>query len=287
MAREAKPRFNWRGFVSVATGLSFLVMSITGIVLFITPKGRVAHWVEWRMLGLTKDQWTGLHIWFSLIFMVMAAFHIYLNWRLLLNYFRDKVRRTYALRREWLFSLIICGIVLTGTLADVAPFSSLLVWNELIKNSWEVLGQQAPIPHAELMTLAEIADKVKGIDAETMVTNLRDGGIEVESAYVIVGQLAKENNLSPRELYTIAVGQNFSNSAGESGKADSGKGYRGRYGLGQLTLQQYCNRSGLDVNESIERLRNKSIQAQPDMLLRDIAHGAGIHASDIRDILEQ
>jgi hypothetical protein len=284
MAREVKQRFSWRGFVSVTTGLSFLVMSITGIVLFITPKGRVAHWVEWRMMGLTKDQWGGLHIWFSLIFMVMAAFHIYLNWQPLLNYFRDRVRRTYALRREWLFCLIICGIVLGGTLADVTPFSSLLVWNELIKNSWEVLGQQAPIPHAELMTLAEIADKVKGIDAETMVTNLRAGGIEVKSAHVIIRRLAEENNLSPSELYAIAVGQSPS---GESGKANSGKGYRGRYGLGQLTLQQYCNRIGLDVNETVEKLRNKSIQARPDMLLRDIAHGAGIHASDIRDILEQ
>ncbi len=287
MAREAKQGFNWRGFVLITTGLSFLAMSITGIVLFITPKGRVAHWVEWRMLGLTKDQWAGLHIWFSLIFLVMAVFHIYLNWQLLLDYFRDKARRTYALRREWLFSLIICGIILIGTLADVTPFSSLLVWNELIKDSWEVSGQQAPIPHAELMTLAEIADKVKGIDAETMVTNLRAGGIEVKSAHVIIGRLAEENNLSPSELYAIAVGQSLSGIAGEGDKASSGNGYRGRYGLGQLTLQQYCNRIGLDVNETVEKLRNKSIQARPDMLLRDIAHGAGIHASDIRDILEQ
>jgi len=279
MDSEAKQGFSWRGFVSVATGLSFLLMSITGIVLFITPKGRVAHWVEWRMLGLTKDQWGGLHIWFSLIFMVMAAFHIYLNWQPLLNYFRDRVRRTYALRREWLFSLIICGIILAGTLADVTPFSSLLVWNELIKNSWEVSGQQAPIPHAELMTLAEIADKVKGIEAEAMVSNLRAGNIEVESAHVVIGQLAEENNLSPSELYAIAVGQSFSNRADE--------GYRRYPGLGQLTLQQYCDRTGLDVDEAIERLRNKSIQARSDMLLRDIAHGAGIHASDIRDILEQ
>ncbi len=287
MDREAKRRFNWRGFVLVTTVLSFLAMSITGIVHFITPKERVAHWVEWRMLGLTKYQWNGLHIWFSLIFLVMAAFHIYLNWQPLLNYFRDRVRRTYGLRREWLFSLIICGIILAGTLADVTPFSSLLVWNELIKDSWELSGQQAPIPHAELMTLAEIADKVKGIDAEPMVTNLRAGGIEVESAHVIIGWLAEENNLSPSELYAIAVGQSLSGRAGEGGKANSGKGYRGRYGLGQLTLQQYCNRIGLDVNETVEKLRNKSIQARPDMLLRDIAHGAGIHASDIRDILEQ
>ena len=279
MDSKVKQRFNWRGLVSVTTGLSFLWMSFTGIVLFITPKGRVAHWVEWRILGLTKDQWGGLHIWFSLIFMVTAAFHIYLNWQPLLNYFRDRVRRTYALRREWLFSLIICGIVFAGTLADVTPFSSLLVWNELIKNSWEVSGQQAPIPHAELMTLAEIADKIKGINAETMVSNLRAGGIEVESAHVIVGQLAEKNNLSPSELYAIAVGQGFSSRTGE--------GYRGHYGLGQLTLQQYCDRIELDINETIERLRSKGIQARSDMLLRDIARGAGMHASDIRDILEQ
>ena len=154
-----------------------------------------------------------------------------------------------------------------------------MVWNELIKNSWEVSGQQAPIPHAELMTLAEIADKIKGIEAETMVSNLRAGNIEVESAHVVVGQLAEKNNLSPSELYAIAVGQSFSNRAGE--------GYRRYPGLGQLTLQQYCDRIELDINETIERLRNKGIQARPDMLLRDIAHGAGIHASDIRDILEQ
>jgi hypothetical protein len=211
--------------------------------------------------------------------MAMAAFHIYLNWQPLLNYFRDRIRRTYALRREWLYSLIICGIIFAGTLADVPPFSSLLVWNEVIKNSWEVSGRQAPIPHAELMTLAEIADKVKGIDAETMVNNLQAGDIEVESAHVIVGQLAEENSLSPSELYDIAVGKSVSNRADE--------GYRRYPGLGQLTLQQYCDRTGLDVNEAIERLRNKSIQARPDMLLRDIAHGAGIHASDIRDMLEQ
>ena len=70
--------------------------------------------------------------------MVMAAFHIYLNWQPLLNYFRDRVRRTYALRREWLFSLIICGIILAirrtfdwripvSILLTVAVFSG-IVW---------------------------------------------------------------------------------------------------------------------------------------------------------------
>jgi hypothetical protein len=284
MSREPKHTFNWRALVSVTTAVSFLVMSITGVVLFFTPRGRVAHWVEWRMLGLTKDQWGALHIWFSLVFLVMAAFHIYFNWRSLLNYFRNKIRRTYAVRREWVLSLIICAIVFVGTLANLTPFSSLLVWNELLKDSWEVPGQQAPIPHAELMTLAEIADKVKGLDTETMITNLGAKGIEVKSAHVILGELAQKNNLAPSQLYAIAVGPG---GAGEGSKGYLPQGCRGGYGVGQLTLRQYCDRVELDISKAAEKLRDKDIQAEPDMLLRDIAHTAGVHASDIQDILEE
>jgi hypothetical protein len=279
MANKTKRSFNWRGLVSVTTGLSFLAMSISGIVLFVTPFGRVAHWTGWRMLALTKEQWAAQHIWFSLVFMVTAAFHIYLNWRLLLNYFKDKARTAFALRWEWILSLIICGIVAVGTFASITPFDSLLAWNESIKHSWEVAGQQAPIPHAELMTLAEIADKVGSVEAGTMIRNLRSRGIQVESAEVIFGKLAQANNLTPYQLYAIALGR--------SGPGrDSQKTGRG-YGLGQLTLRQYCNKTGLEINTATEKLQNKDIQAKPDMLLRDIAHSAGVHASDIRDILEQ
>jgi len=72
-------RFEWRAFVSVTTMLSFLGMSVTGVVLFVTPPGRIAHWTGWTLSGLTKDQWVALHIWFSLVFLVTAAFHLYLN----------------------------------------------------------------------------------------------------------------------------------------------------------------------------------------------------------------
>lgn len=279
MHRQAKQKFNGRAVVSVTTGLSFLGMSISGIVLFVTPFGRVAHWTGWRMLALTKEQWAALHIWFSLLFMAVAVFHIYLNWRSLLNYFKDKVRNTFALGREWVLSVVICSGVLAGTLADVAPFSSLLAWNEVIKHSWEVPGQQAPVPHAELMTLAEIAEKVKNVDVEALRANLESKGIKIESTDVIFGQLAQANNLTPYQLYGIALGQ--------SGlRADSARTRR-EYGIGQLTLRQYCDRAGLEINTATAKLQNRGIEAEPHMLMRDIAHSAGVHASDIRDILEQ
>ena len=54
--------FSWRGFVSVTTGLTFLGLAVTGIVLFFTPPGRIANWGGWDWLALSKYQWAGLHI---------------------------------------------------------------------------------------------------------------------------------------------------------------------------------------------------------------------------------
>jgi len=49
-------RFNVRGFTSLTLTLAFLVMLISGIVLYVTPRGRTANWTGWTMLGLEKDQ---------------------------------------------------------------------------------------------------------------------------------------------------------------------------------------------------------------------------------------
>ena len=46
-----------RGFVSLLTALSFLIMAVSGLILFIVPEGRIANWHDWRFLGLTKNQW--------------------------------------------------------------------------------------------------------------------------------------------------------------------------------------------------------------------------------------
>ena len=72
--------FSSRAFVSVLTGLSLIGMTISGIVLFLTPSGRIANWTDWTYLRLTKHQWGALHIWLSLIFLAASFFHVYFNW---------------------------------------------------------------------------------------------------------------------------------------------------------------------------------------------------------------
>lgn len=249
-------RFQWRAFVSVTSMLSFLAMSVTGVALFLTPPGRIAHWTGWTLFGLTKDQWVGLHIWFSIVFLVAAVFHLYLNWRPLISYFKNRARRTFALRWEWVLSLAICALVLVGTLGEVTPFSNVLALNERIKHSWDRPAQRAPVPHAELMTLDEVADKVKGLDVETMIHSIQESGIEVNSPDAVVGELAQQNNVTPHQLYAMATGggQRGRGNGGNRRSSDS-PSRRGGYGMGRLTLRQYCDQEGLNVETAITILR--------------------------------
>lgn len=299
MGKDIDWKFSWRAFASVLTGLSFLGMAFTGVILFVVPPGRIANWTGWTMLGLTKHQWIGLHDWFSIIFVIGAVLHIYLNWKPLVSYFKGKITKTYALRLEWLLALVVCVVVFLGTLGDVRPFSSLLTWNEAIKHGYDTPARQAPIPHAELLTLTALADQVEGVDLDAMLANLDAKGIKAGSAEDVVGELAEEHNITPVQLYDIAIGQaklgrrrgasggghgsgqtNEAHGGGDGGQSASGRG------LGRLTLRQYCADLGIDVSAGVNKLKEAGFEANPDMTIRAIADSAGVHPSEIRTVFE-
>ncbi|MBW7992237.1 MAG: DUF4405 domain-containing protein [Planctomycetes bacterium] len=310
MEKNSKIQFNWRAFFSVLSALSFIGMVFTGVILFVVPPGRIANWTGWTIIGLTKHQWIGLHDWFSIIFVAASVFHVYLNWKPLVSYFKNKVSKAFALRIEWAFALVICCVVFICTLGDIKPFSSLLVWNENIKHSWDSSQQRAPIPHAELLTLTELSEQVRDLSLETILTNLKSRGIEVESADVVLGDLAEAYNMTPAHLYDIALGQ-AGPGRGQGGHGEGGRGFGGpggraeQYadtqkvdtgvehqqegsirGIGRMTLNSYCNQMGLDVNEAVKKLQNAGFKASSDMTIRNIADSTGVHPSEIRTLLE-
>lgn len=51
-----------RKITSLTAFLSFFMMLLTSVVLYLTPQGRVAYWADWRLLGLSKEQWGAIHI---------------------------------------------------------------------------------------------------------------------------------------------------------------------------------------------------------------------------------
>jgi len=294
MAQNQPKTFSGRAFISTLMGISFVGMCITGIILFVVPPGRIANWTGWTIFGLTKHQWQGLHVWLSLVFMVAACVHTIFNWRLLLSYFKSKITKTLALRWEWVLSLVVCGVVLGGVLADVAPFASLMTWNETIKHSWDDSPGRAPVPHAELLTLKELTKHVDGLTTETVIANLRAHGITVDSPEQIVGDLAAAHNLTPNQLYQIAVGQTPS-GRGHGGGAGKGTGRSngrglggggGGRGMGRMTLAQYCTDAGIQTEIALDKLRQAGLTVTANMTLREIADSGNLHPSAVANLLE-
>ena len=113
-------RFKWRAFASSATAFSFVIMAVTGIVLFVSPSGRISRVTEWSFMGLDRIQLINLHVWFSLIFVIVSIAHLYFNWRVMLSYITKR-----GSRLEWIAALIICGLIFAGTLIPAPPFSTL------------------------------------------------------------------------------------------------------------------------------------------------------------------
>jgi hypothetical protein len=134
MDKEQKHSFNWRGFVSVTAGLSFLGLAVTGVVLFFTPSGRIANWTGWSFVGLSRHQWIGLHICLSILFLIVALLHVFYNWKCLVGYFKDKTRRRLALRWEWGAALLLVWVVSAGTVTGMVPIVSFLNWHTAMKH---------------------------------------------------------------------------------------------------------------------------------------------------------
>ena len=275
--------FRFRAFVSLLTGFSFVALAITGVVLYITPPGRIANWTNWTFWGLTKHQWSALHICFSALFLIASILHIWLNFKPLINYFVNKAQAASKFRVEWLVAIMICGIVFAGVMKPFAPFSSLLTLNDRIKLSWEKPQQHAPVPHAELLTIEELA-KTAEMEPETMLQNLDAGGIKANLSDIF-GAIAEQSGLSPNELFVIATGTAPSpQGGGYHGGDRAGSAQQG--GVGQQTLAQACASMGIDEPAAIETLQKAGIQVSGKKTIRQIANENGVHPSRIRQILE-
>ena len=142
MSNKTKKLFNFRAFVSVLAGFSFIFMAVTGLILFFTPSCRIARETSWIFWGHDKDQWVAVHVLFSIAFVVASLFHIYLNWTALTSYFKTKLQQRFAFRAEWISVLVICSIFYVGTVREVVPFSSLIAWKETFKHSETGTGGQ-------------------------------------------------------------------------------------------------------------------------------------------------
>lgn len=270
-------KYSWRGTASLLAATSFIVMTITGIVLYISPQGRVARWSDWRVWGMDKEQWGAVHTTSSLLFVIAACIHLYFNWRVFGHYIR--VARKFNLKAEMVVTLLITAVVIAGTLWEAPPFGSIMTAGARIKAYWEARSYEAPYAHAEASTIDEFAQQT-GLDPNQLRTRLVSMGVDVNEPDLTIGGAAAQLELAPGALF-----ERFGTSGGPGGGGRGAGGGGAGSGFGRQTLEQVCLNAGVDVQEAIATLKAGGIEARAGDTLRDVADRAGVRPPEIVDMI--
>ena len=72
---------------------SLIVLTLNSIVLYVVPEGRISNWAVWKFWGLTKHDWSAQHTTVGFLFLFAGIVHIYLNWKPIMNYMKNKAKQ--------------------------------------------------------------------------------------------------------------------------------------------------------------------------------------------------
>ena len=134
--KPSRPALDRRSLTTFLIVLSFATMMVSGVVIYIAPQCWLAQQTGWTVAGVSKDQWVGLHMSFAVLFIVAAVIHLINNWKVLRHFFTSKIKAGMPRKRELAIALVIFGVIVAGTLANVPPFSALPEMEEGMKAYW-------------------------------------------------------------------------------------------------------------------------------------------------------
>ncbi|MFH1716738.1 MAG: DUF4405 domain-containing protein [Planctomycetota bacterium] len=269
MNNVTKEAFSLRAFASVLAGLSFVLMAVTGLVLFIAPSCRIARDSSWVVWGHDKDQWIAVHVWLSIAFVTASFIHIYLNWAVLTNYFKTRLHKGLAFRSEWISALAICVVIYAGASYGVAPFSSLMLWKETFKHS-ETGGQGFRGGRAWPQGAA--GQQIQGLHgySSSIEQPLPVGACDSCDLTAETAECAEESLKS-------GISACSAGSAVSSPQAG---------GMGRKTLRQFCSDEGIELSWAVSHLKTQGLTVRDTMTMREIADRAGVHPSSLRTVLQ-
>jgi hypothetical protein len=267
---------NWHGraFASLCSLVSFILLCLTGIILYIEPHGRVAYWIKWHFLSLQKDQWGNIHIYSGLLFLVTGGFHIYYNWAALIRYLSGKIESALRYKRELMVSSILFIWVALSGIWSLPPLVYVSDLGEAIKNSWVTSPElEPPFGHAELVSLQTFCKKQR-IPLDRAMLELRSAGFTVDSPKSTLSEIAESKRTSGMGVYEVIKKLEAKPEAMKPGAKWTAEKVEETFsgtGLGNKTIGQIIKEMELDPDKVYQRLGHIDIKAKDDDRLKSLA----------------
>lgn len=272
----ADPNARWypRSLTSLSVMAGFVIMSLSGVVAFVNPQGRIAYWTDWSMLGLTKEQWGDIHILSSLLFVVAGAVHIYYNWRPLMNYLGQRVASGRKHQREIAITILLSLVIVASAVWKIPPLSYLLDLNAYVKELWVVhKDYEPPFGHAELLSLKVFCQKTN-IPLDAAVALLAEKKLVGVEPDRLLKDIARANDTAPMAVYRhikVLEVQPQPSAAGAVYTAETVESQFAGTGIGNKTLPELAAQTGQHLSQMQARLERKGLKASESVALKQLA----------------
>ncbi len=274
-------RLKWRRVVSLSLLLLAAVLTYTGFVLYIAPQGRIAYWSDWHFLGLDKDQLGAIHTSSAFAFALLGWLHTLYNWKAIVRYLKNASQQLRVTTPEVIVTSALVAVIVAGSGLSLPPFAQVMETGEAIKAWWEEREGSPPYGHAELASLATVADKL-GLETEAALEALRDAGWTVDDVELSLLHVSRDNEGSPADIYRLLAA-----AGGDTESAAIQAVAHHPSGLGKRSLASHCETEGIEIDQALERLAALGVKPSPDSTLKVLAAELGTTPAALADVLQE
>jgi len=255
---------NMRKITSLTMLISFVLLVLTSVILYIVPQGRVAYWADWHLWGLSKSQWGNLHINLGFLFLLAGFLHLFYNWQVMIAYMKNRAKELTIFTPSFTAALVLTLLVGVGTLLNIPPMSTVINFGDSIKDAAAEKYGEPPYGHAELSSLKLFAKQTE-LDLEQAKELLYAAGIKFAGEQQTILEISKANNIAPKALAEIMKPAKKQIEAG-SPFPDSPPS-----GFGRKTLAAVCTEYSLHIPTIVRELGKRNIKADPEKTIKEIA----------------
>jgi len=265
---------NLRKITTMTLVWSLIVLTLNSIVLYVVPEGRISNWAVWKFWGLTKHDWSAQHTTVGFLFLFAGIVHIYLNWKPIMNYMKNKAKQFRLFSGASTVGFVLTLIFVVGTYYHVPPIITIVDFSEQIKEGAASKYGDPPYGQAQSSSLQGFASRM-GLDLQKSIELLGAAGIQVTDEKEMIQDIAKRSGNTPQQVYDIIKPAGFS-SPPEGSESHTEGGSNGdieapKSGMGKKTITQLCDEIGQDCAMIIEGLKKRGMSIDPDQKLKDLA----------------
>ncbi|THB79248.1 MAG: DUF4405 domain-containing protein [Desulfobulbaceae bacterium] len=284
-----------RKITSMTLIWSLIALIFNSVILYIVPEGRVANWAVWKFWGLDKHDWSAQHITVGVLFCVAGIFHIYLNWKPIMSYLKNKKQKSFNLfTSSSIIGFVLTVVFIVGTYFNVPPMSTIVELSEQIKDSAGEKYGNPPYGQAQSSSIKSFTARL-GLDLSQAKKLLADNNIQVNDDQETVQSISARAKVTPQQLLDIIKPARQTSEKSELTSSndehseeiivDATKAPKS--GMGKKTITQLCDELQADCQMIIEALGKKGMDIQPDMKLKDLANQNDTGPMQIYEMIEE